>query len=71
MPYPLVLSDSIAGRCHRLVLVRRPRDVDRLFALTGSSGDVENGYVDRVEPPIEARLTAVGADQSASEGRTP
>ncbi|MGZ8633380.1 MAG: STAS domain-containing protein [Solirubrobacteraceae bacterium] len=68
-----IVDASIRARQagHRLVLLRGPRDVDRLLALTGSSGDVENGDVDRVEPPIEARLTAVGADRSASGGRTP
>ena len=30
----------------RLVLLRGPPRVDRVFALTGSSADVENGYVD-------------------------
>jgi hypothetical protein len=87
--YPLVLSDSIAGRAHavaptfacsrsgsglhaawvhRLVILRGPPDVDRRFAMTANSGDVENGSVDHVEPPIEPRLTAVGGDQSAIEG---
>jgi anti-anti-sigma factor len=30
----------------RLVLLRGPPGVDRVFGLTGSSADVENGYVD-------------------------
>jgi anti-anti-sigma factor len=35
---------------HRLVLLRGPPDVDRIFGLTGSSADVENGYMDAVDP---------------------
>jgi anti-anti-sigma factor len=34
----------------RLVLLRGPPDVDRVFGLTGSSADVENGYVDPGDP---------------------
>ena len=34
----------------RLVLLRGPPRVDRIFRLTGSSSDVENGYVDAVDP---------------------
>jgi anti-anti-sigma factor len=30
----------------RLVLLRGPPSVDRVFGLTGSTADVENGYVD-------------------------
>jgi anti-anti-sigma factor len=36
----------------RLVLLRGPPRVDRVFALTGSAADIENGYVD----PGEALL---------------
>jgi anti-anti-sigma factor len=37
----------------RLVLLRGPPRVDCIFGLTGSSADVENGYVDAIDP-IEA-----------------
>jgi anti-anti-sigma factor len=33
----------------RLVLLRGPPRVDRVFGLTGSSADVENGYMDPVD----------------------
>ena len=33
----------------RLVLLRGPPRVDRIFGLTGSSRDVENGYMDPVD----------------------
>jgi anti-anti-sigma factor len=35
---------------HRLVLLRGPPRVDRIFGLTGNSADVESGYVDPVDP---------------------
>jgi anti-sigma B factor antagonist len=41
-----------AGR--RLVLVRVPANVDRMFTLTGSSGQVEIGDVEPVAPPVHA-----------------
>lgn len=47
---------------HRLVLLRGPPNVDRMFALTGSSGDVEIGNVDPVEPPVQALLQLVEED---------
>jgi anti-anti-sigma factor len=40
-----------AGR--RLVLLRGPPSVDRMFALTGSSDLVEIGDLDSVEPPLQ------------------
>jgi anti-anti-sigma factor len=41
----------------RLVLLRGPPDVDRVFRLTGNSADVERGNVDSIEPSIaELRL---------------
>jgi anti-sigma B factor antagonist len=39
-----------AGR--RLVLVRVPANVERMFTLTGSSGQVEIGDVEPVAPPV-------------------
>jgi anti-sigma B factor antagonist len=44
----------------RLVLLRGPPRVDRVFGLTGSSADVENGYVD----PGEALLMLPEAESS-------
>ena len=53
---------------HRLVLLRGPREVHRVFALTGSSGEVESGYVDQVEPrtatPSRAEVIAARADRA-------
>jgi anti-sigma B factor antagonist len=43
-----------AGR--RLVLLRGPASVDRMFTVTGSSDVVEIGDVDPVETPAQARL---------------
>jgi hypothetical protein len=73
VPYPLVLSDSNAGRADPLAPGfacaasdggrRAARQVDDRLVLFPGPRDV-----DRIEPPIEARLTAVGGDQSASEG---
>jgi anti-sigma B factor antagonist len=37
----------------RLIVLRGPPDVDRIFALTGSSDDVENGYLDPLEPVMQ------------------
>lgn len=39
----------------RLLLLRGPPNVDRMFALTGSCDDVEIGDVDPVEPSVHAR----------------
>jgi anti-sigma B factor antagonist len=41
-----------AGR--RLVLVRVPANVERMFTLTGSADQVEIGDVDSVAPPVHA-----------------
>jgi anti-sigma B factor antagonist len=38
----------------RLVLVRVPSNVERVFTLTGISGQVEIGDVDPVAPPVHA-----------------
>ena len=43
-------------RGRRLVVLRGPPEVDRVFRLTGNSGDVESGDVDPVEPAVEALL---------------
>src|SRR5512133_3013229 len=41
---------------HRLVIVRGPPDVDRLFALTGNARYVEDGDVAPVDPSVQALL---------------
>ena len=38
----------------RLVILRGPPDVDRVFALTGNTGDVEDGDVAPVDPSVKA-----------------
>ena len=40
----------------RLVLLRGPPGVDRVFRLTGNSADVESGELDPVEPSVQALL---------------
>jgi anti-sigma B factor antagonist len=40
----------------RLVLLRGPPNVDRMFVLTGSSGDVEIGDLGSGEPPVQVLL---------------
>jgi anti-anti-sigma factor len=46
-----IVNASVRARQlgRRLILLRGPPRVDRIFGLTGSSGDVENGYVDAVD----------------------
>jgi anti-anti-sigma factor len=46
----------------RLVLLRGPPDVDRVFKLTGSSADVENGDVEPLEPSVAELLLLDEAD---------
>jgi anti-sigma B factor antagonist len=41
---------------HRLVLLRGPPNVDRVFTLTGSSGDLQIVDVDLVEAPVQVLL---------------
>lgn len=52
-------------RGRRLVVLRGPPDVDRVFSLTGNSADVENGDVDPVEPSVQA-LLRLGAEDGPS-----
>ena len=49
-----------AGR--RLVLLRGRPAVDRMFALTGSSDDVEIGDLHPVEPPVQVLLKLAAED---------
>jgi anti-sigma B factor antagonist len=53
-----IVNASIRARQvgRRLVVLRGPPSVDRMFTLTGSSGDVEIVDVDPVEPPFQALL---------------
>ncbi len=53
-----IVNASIRARRdgRRLVLLRAPANVDRVFALTGSSADVEIGDVDSFQPPVQALL---------------
>jgi anti-anti-sigma factor len=44
---------------HRLFLLRGSPGVDRVFTLTGSSGDVLNGDIRSVEPSVEALAQVV------------
>jgi hypothetical protein len=51
-----IVNASILARKdgRRLVLVRGRPDVYRMFALTGSTGDVDIGDADPVQPPVPA-----------------
>jgi anti-anti-sigma factor len=51
-----IVNASILARQdgRRLVLVRGRPDVYRIFALTGSTGDVDIGDPDPVQPPVPA-----------------
>jgi anti-anti-sigma factor len=52
----VIIDASIRARRRgrRLVLLRTPPDVDRIFTLTGGSGEVEIGAVASLEPPVHA-----------------
>ena len=41
---------------HRLVILRGPPDVDRVFAMTGNTRYVEDGDVAPVDPSVQALL---------------
>ncbi|MGZ6644920.1 MAG: STAS domain-containing protein [Solirubrobacteraceae bacterium] len=47
-------SARVRGLGHRLVILRGPPDVDRLFALTGNTGFVEDGDLAPVDPSVKA-----------------
>lgn len=53
-----IVNASIRARQkrRRLVLLRGPPNVDRMFALTGSTDDLEIGEVGPVEPTVAALL---------------
>jgi anti-anti-sigma factor len=42
---------------HRLVILRGPPDVDRVFALTGNTHYVEDGDLAPVDPSVQALLS--------------
>ena len=46
----------LRGLGHRLVILRGPPDVDRLFAMTGNARYVEDGDVAPVDPSVQALL---------------
>jgi anti-sigma B factor antagonist len=52
-------------RGRRLVVLRGPPDVDRVFSLTGNGADVENGDVEPLEPSVQA-LLRLGAEDGPS-----
>ena len=58
-------SASARQRGSRLVVLRGPRDVDRVFSLTGNAADVESGEVEPVEPSVQA-LLRLGAEDGPS-----
>jgi anti-anti-sigma factor len=58
-----------AGR--RLVLVRVPAGVDRMFTLTGISDQVEIGDVDPVAPPVHAVQRSLVARSLLMADKTP
>jgi anti-sigma B factor antagonist len=58
-----------AGR--RLVLVRVPANVDRMFTLTGSSDQVEIGDVDPVAPPVHALQRSLVSRSLLMTDKTP
>lgn len=41
---------------HRLVILRGPPDVDRVFALTGNARYVEDGNIAPIDPSVQALL---------------
>jgi anti-anti-sigma factor len=47
---------------HRLVILRGPPEVDRVFALTGNTRYVEDGNLAPVDPSVEALLRLDGAE---------
>ena len=49
----------------RLVLLRGPPDVDRVFKLTGNCADVENAEVEPLDPSV-AELLLLGEEDSAA-----
>ena len=50
-------------RGSRLVILRGPPEVDRVFTLTGNCDDVEGGDVEPVEPSVQA-LLRLGVEDS-------
>jgi anti-sigma B factor antagonist len=53
-----IVNASVRARevASRLVVLRANPDVDRLFTLTGTSGDVEIADIDPLEPAVQVLL---------------
>jgi anti-anti-sigma factor len=51
----VIVDATIRARLagHRLVVLRGAPNVDRMFALTGSFGEIDFGDDDELEPPIQ------------------
>lgn len=60
-----VVNASIRARRdgRRMVLLRGPPNVDRVFTLTGKSDEVELGDLERHEPAIQLLLQLAGKDR--------
>jgi hypothetical protein len=69
MSYEPLLPDSTACGAHGVArpfaVSRGRRDVDRTFALTGSSDDVEKGYLDPLEPATQRSGCSLPAASTA------
>jgi anti-sigma B factor antagonist len=50
---------------HRLLVLRGGPDIDRVFALTGSSADLVDVDIHRVEPSVEALTPLVDAEAAS------
>jgi anti-anti-sigma factor len=50
---------------HRLLVLRGGPDIDRVFALTGSSADLVDVDINRVEPSVEALTPFVDAEDAS------
>jgi anti-sigma B factor antagonist len=50
---------------HRLLVLRGAPDIDRVFALTGSSTDLVDVDIHRIEPSVEALTRLVDAEAAS------
>jgi anti-anti-sigma factor len=62
-----IVDASIRARAadRRLVLLRGPRNVDRVFALTGTADDIEIGDLRPVEPAVQVLLQIADWDRAS------